>query len=163
MTARPTRPKRLPFRGFGLGLTVAIVVVVAGCVPEPIGRASVAPPSGGPSVEPSASLVLVPTIPPPGASFLRPTPTPLPSFAVYTVVRGDTLTLIAKRFSTSARSIAYWNRDAHPSLDPDSPDYHPNDIKVGWTLQLIPGVKIDEEELPDRSASPEPSVEPSAG
>jgi hypothetical protein len=156
MTARPTRPTRLLARGLGLGITVAIIVV--GCVPEPVGRASVAPTSGGPSIQPSASLVPVPTIPPPGASFLRPTPTPLPSFALYTVVRGDTLTRIAKRFSTSARSIAYWNRAAHPSLDPDSPDYHPNDIKVGWTLQLIPGVKIDEEELPEPSASPEASA-----
>ena len=162
MTPRPTRSRRSR-RLRSAGLVCAAAIVVGACVPEPLGRASVAPPSGGASVAPSASIAVVPTIPPPGASFVRPTATPLPSFATYTVVRGDTLTSIAKRFSTSARSIAYWNRDAHPTLDPDSPDYRPNYIKLGWTLQLIPGVKVDEEELPERSASPEPSVEPSAG
>ena len=50
----------------------------------------------------------------------RPTPTPGPTFACTRSSRGDTLTRIARRFHTSARSIAYWNREAYPSLDPES-------------------------------------------
>ena len=35
--------------------------------------------------------------------FVRPTPTPVPTFALYTVKRGDTLVGIAKRFETDGR------------------------------------------------------------
>ena len=57
---------------------------------------------------------------------------------------------IAKAHGTTARSIAFWNRTSHPSLDPDSPDYEPDRIKIGWVLQLVPGTEIDEDEtFPD--------------
>ena len=65
----------------------------------------------------------------------RPDPDPLvrppdadpePTFALYTVKRGDTLVGIAKRFKTDGRSIAYWNRVTYPSLDPDSTKYQPD-------------------------------------
>jgi hypothetical protein len=51
-------------------------------------------------------------------SFTYPTPTPLPTFLVYTVRSGDTLTSIAREQGTTARSIAFWNRQRYPSLDP---------------------------------------------
>ena len=69
-----------------------------------------------------------------------PHPTPL----VYTVKAGDSLLSIAKRFKTTGRSIAYWNRATYPSLDPDSPKYNPDRIEIGWKLTLTPGVKIDD-------------------
>ena len=141
-----------------LALTLATAAGAGACVPEPANRAT--PPA---DVGATPTPVPTPAGPTPTPSFVRPTPTPAPTFLVYTVKTGDTLEKIAKRYHTTVRSISYWNRATYPSLDPESSKYKPNDIKVGWTLQLIPGVQIDEEELPDRSASPEPSVEPSAG
>ena len=91
---------------------------------------------------------------------MRPTPTPAPTFLIYTVRTGDTLEKIAKRYKTTVRSISYWNRVTYPSLDPDSSKYKPNDIKVGWALQIIPNKDVDPENLPP--ASGEPSQEPSA-
>jgi spore germination protein YaaH len=67
---------------------------------------------------------------------------------MYTVRPGDTLTSIARTFQTTARSIAFWNRGTHPSLDPDSPDYAPNRIEAGWVLLLIPDTEVDPEEFP---------------
>jgi spore germination protein YaaH len=84
---------------------------------------------------------------------VRPTPTPLPTFLVYTVRPGDTLTSIARQFGTTARSIAFWNRTTYPSLDPDSPDYAPDTIKAGWNLLLVPDVELDPEDLPEPSPS----------
>jgi peptidoglycan/xylan/chitin deacetylase (PgdA/CDA1 family) len=76
----------------------------------------------------------------------------------YTVASGDTLSSIARRFSTTARSIAFWNRTTYPSLDPESDGYAPDRIRIGWVLQVIPGAVVDEEELPDGSGSPAPST-----
>ena len=67
-----------------------------------------------------------PAGPTPTPSFVRPTPTPDADLRAYTVKRGDTLVGIAKRFRTSGRSIAYWNRVTYPSLDPESPKYQPD-------------------------------------
>jgi hypothetical protein len=67
------------------------------------------------------------------------------------VARGDTLSKIADRFGTSARSIAYWNRATYPSLDPEGPGYRPNLLQVGWTLQIIPNAQFDEQTLPEPS------------
>ena len=72
-----------------------------------------------------------------------PTPTPGPSFTLHTVVRGDSLTSIARKYDTSGRSIAYWNRDEYPSLDPESADYQPNDLKRGWVLRVLPGQEYE--------------------
>ena len=87
-----------------------------------------------------------------------PTPTPAPTFALYTVVRGDTLTSIAKAFGTTPRSIAYWNREAHPGLDPEAGGYDPDRLQAGWVLQILPGQEretpMDEGEAPDESPPP---------
>jgi nucleoid-associated protein YgaU len=140
---------------------LVVLVVAQACVPTPAGRGSTAPASASAS---PVAVVITPTPnpggPTPSPSFIRPTPTPLPSFTTYTVVSGDTLSSIARRFMTSERSIAFWNRTTYPSLDPDSPDYEPDRIKVGWVLQIIPGVEVDEDELPDVSPSPSPTVGP---
>jgi len=112
-------------------------------------------PGATPSTPPSPSSSAVP-------SFVRPTPNPSPTFLVHVVSAGESLTSIARLFGTTARSIAYWNRDQYQSLDPDSTAYDPNRIVVGWTLRLIPTEVVDEDELPDPTPTPEaPTPEPS--
>lgn len=145
-------------------LAAVTAVIIAACVPTPAGR--ITPPgttdaAGGPPVgsEPPGSDPAAdgPTASP---SFIRPTPNPSPTFLIYEVKPGDSLTSIARLFGTTARSIAYWNRARYPSLDPDSSTYEPNRIVAGWTLQLIPTAVVDEDELPDSSPTPEPSSLP---
>jgi hypothetical protein len=140
--------------GWGsIGVLVIAGLLVA-CVPDPPGRSS--PSSGDAVATPSPSPIPTPEGPTPSPSYVRPTPTPQPSFFVYMVVSGDSLEKIAKHFGTTAKSIAYWNRTTYPSLDPDSSKYRPNDIKVGWMLQLIPHAEVDPENLPGQT--PEPST-----
>jgi hypothetical protein len=110
-----------------------------------------------PGESPPGSLALgspgVSGAPSPAGSptFTRPTPTPLPTFLSYVVRPGDSLNSIAARFETKARSIAWWNRGQHPSLDPESAAYNPGRIEVGWTLVLLPGTIVDEEHPPSPS------------
>ncbi|HYO41809.1 MAG TPA: LysM domain-containing protein [Candidatus Limnocylindrales bacterium] len=108
----------------------AILVLSAGCLPASVRPTPVPAPTPTPSPPPTPT-----PSPTPGP----PTPTPAPTFLLHTVVGGDTLTSLAKRYQTSGRSIAYWNRDEYPSLDPESGDYQPNNLKVGWVLRIMPG------------------------
>ncbi len=146
----------LPRRGFAV---LATLLLVVGCVPPPAGRPSAT--TTETTVGPTMSAVPSPSGPTPLPSFVRPTPTPLPTFLAYVVQQGDTLSSIARRFATTPFSIAYWNRTAHPSLDPDSDSYQPDRIGIGWTLLLIPNAAIDGSDLPEDS--PTPTVLPSAG
>ena len=143
-----------------LGLVGA--VVLSACVPAPDGR--VTPPGGGtsePSSAPAAPSAAGPSVSP---SFVRPTPNPSPTFLVYVVRTGDSLTAIARLFGTTARSVAFWNRTQYPSLDPDSEAYEPDRLQVGWTLLLIPTEVVDEDELPDPTPTPAPTAaSPSPG
>jgi peptidoglycan/xylan/chitin deacetylase (PgdA/CDA1 family) len=139
-------------------LGVAVLLPPSGIVAglngfDPFGLGPAGPPG------PNASLAIASIGPSPSPTHVRPTPPPLPSFVAYRVRRGDTLTAIARRYQTTARSIAFWNRATYPTLDPDSPKYRPGYIEVGWTLVLIPRAVVDEDELP--SASP-PNPTPSA-
>ena len=122
-----------------------IAVMLAACVPDPTNRAQ---PGTVPTPTPTATPQPTPAGPTPTPSYVRPTPTPQPTFFSYTVVSGDSLGAIAKRFKTSARSIAYWNRATYPSLDPESPSYRPDYLKVGWVLLVIPNAEVDPENLP---------------
>jgi hypothetical protein len=136
-------------------LLLLLAAALAGCLPE-TGRAG---PGVAPGVSPAAPTPTPgPTGPTPIPSFVRPTPTPLPPFTTYVVKRGDTLTSIARTFKTTGRSIAFWNRAAHPSLDPESSHYDPNSIRRGWSLLLIPGVTFDENAIPEPTDSPDPSA-----
>ena len=137
---------------YGIGV-VAVLVLTAACVPEPTNRPS---PSEGIAVA-TPTPRPTPAGPTPTPSFARPTPTPQPTFLAYTVLTGDSLDKIAKKFGTSGRSIAYWNRATYPSLDPESSAYRPNNIKVGWTLLLIPHKEVDPENLPTLPPTPGPS------
>lgn len=122
---------------------------VVACVPQPAGRTTTVPPDGSAAAttpEPADATVL-PSGPSPTISFGRPTATPLPTFFVYRVQYGDTLITIAREFETTTESIGYWNRATRPSLDPESDAYDPNTIRIGWTLLIIPGAEVDEQEL----------------
>jgi len=136
---------------------LCLLLVTVACVPTPAGRrtpgAGETPSSttAAPITEPPAPS---PTGPTPRPSFVRPTPTPLPTFFVHVVRAGDTLSSIASTYATTRLSIAFWNRAAYPSLDPESAEYRPNRIVIGWMLRLIPNVEIDEEELLQPSPSP---------
>ena len=145
------------------GLCVA--VIVGGCLASPIAGddlgASPAetPPANSATGDPPAG-----SGPTESPSFVRPTPNPSPTFLIHEVRPGESLTSIARLYGTTARSIAYWNRDAHPSLDPDSEGYEPNRIVVGWTLRVIPTEVVDEDELPDPTPTPVPTpASPSPG
>jgi LysM domain len=134
---------------------VVVSMTVVACIPAAFERRDPtlpAPNSSPPVAEATPSPTLRPSGPP---SFVRPTPTPQPTFLAYVVKRGDTLTSIARAHRTTARSIAFWNRAQHPSLDPDSPNYSPNRIEVGWVLLLVPDLELDPEDLP-----PEPAPSP---
>jgi hypothetical protein len=136
--------------GIALGVAVA---VAAGCTDRPL--APVPNPDDS-MVSPAASATI--SAPP---SFVRPTPGPSPTFLVHVVRAGETLTSIARLYGTTARSIAYWNRERYPSLDPDSEGYDPNRIVVGWTLQVIPTEVVDEADLPEPTPTPSPGLTPS--
>jgi hypothetical protein len=110
-------------------MALLMTTVVGACLP-----ASVRPtPTPLPTPSPS------PTAPPSPTPTPSPTPVPTPAFIEYKVKRGDTLLTIAKRFGTSGRSIAYWNRDRYPSLDPETAGYSPDRIQVGWVLRILRG------------------------
>ena len=136
--------------GPSMGFLVIALVLVA-CVPEPANRPTPV------AVAPTPTPVPTPAGPTPSPSFVRPTPTPEPTFFAYRVVKGDSLGSIAKRFGTSARSIAYWNRATYPSLDPESGAYRPDYIALGWTLLLIPHHEVDPQNLPTLPPTPAPS------
>jgi peptidoglycan/xylan/chitin deacetylase (PgdA/CDA1 family) len=81
----------------------------------------------------------------------------------YIVQSGDTLNSIARKFRTTGRSIAWWNRGTYPSLDPQSPDYDPNTIRVGWVLVLIPDAVVDDSNPPTPSPGPIATPGPTPG
>lgn len=129
-----------------LGITL---LLASACIPPsaggPGGRATM-------SLQPTSAAVTTPTPtavpsgPPAPPSFVRPTPTPLPTFLSYVVKAGDTLNSIAQAHGTTTRSIAFWNRSTYPSLDPDSSAYAPDRIAIGWVLLLVPDIEIDEDQ-----------------
>ena len=146
----------MPSRARAASIVAALVAtagLVAGCLPTTLR------PTPSPSVAatPSASSAAPSAAPSP----TLPTPTPAPTFLVHVVARGDTLLTIGRRYGTTGRSVAYWNRERYPSLDPDSPDYEPDAIAVGWELRLIPGQTFvpSDDESPPPVATPQPSLE----
>ena len=140
--------------GWLAAIGITLLVLVAACIPPGAAISSGTPAAGAPQAT-ATDVVASPSPSGPSAkpSFIYPTPTPLPTFFVYMVRPGDTLTSIAREQGTTPRSIAFWNRQRYPSLDPDSPKYSPNRIEVGWELLLVPNVELDPEDLPEPSAS----------
>jgi peptidoglycan/xylan/chitin deacetylase (PgdA/CDA1 family) len=159
---RPGAPRRSlvesPLLAAGLVLVV-LVLAAALIVPSLLGPSGSPSPSGSSGPEPTAQGE-TPT--PAAPTFVRPTPSPGPSFTTYVVQAGDTLNSIATTYRTTARSIAWWNRGAYPSLDPESEAYEPNRIEIGWVLSLIPDTVVDENNAPTPSPGPGSSATPLA-
>ena len=147
--------------GWLAAIAIVLIVLVGACIPT---GARVPTPAPTGTTDPSASATALaspsPSGPSPRPSFIYPTATPLPTFFIYQVRSGDTLTSIAQAHGTTARNISFWNRERYPSLDPDSPTYRPNRIEVGWELLLIPDTELDPDDLPE--PSPSPAASPSA-
>jgi hypothetical protein len=156
-----------PPLGIASAASFLVLLFVVACVPQPAGRRTVPPIAASTTAITPLPVSASPSGPSPSLTFSRPTATPRPTFFAYRVRSGDTITSIAKKHDTTARSIGYWNRDSHPTLDPDSSRYNPNDIRVGWTLLLIPGDEVDPDEITPPPAAPSarsaPSGSPEAG
>ena len=136
----------------------AVAILLAGCGLGDLPARSVDG-SQGPVVSVAASVA--PSVVPsssPGPT-LAPTPTPAPTPLVYVVKPGDSLVTLGHRFKTTGRSIAYWNRKAYPSLDPDKSTYNPNHLEIGWKLTIYPGV-IDNDDNGVSDATPTASILP---
>jgi peptidoglycan/xylan/chitin deacetylase (PgdA/CDA1 family) len=161
-TSRPAaRPRGLlesPWVAAALAVVVILVAAIV-IVPGLLGG-----PGPGPSGSPVGSADGLPSAsPPPGEpTFSRPTPSPAATFASYVVRQGDTLNSIAKQFDTTPRSIAWWNRGTYPSLDPESEQYNPDRLELGWTLVLIPGHVVDDTNPPSPSPGPTGTIPPLA-
>ncbi len=162
MTRQPRQPTSTALLAGRAALVLAAGIVVAGCLPT--GGRTAAPsgrtPSNGGAI--AATPIPTPAGPTPRPSFVRPTPTPVPTLFVYTVASGDNLNTIARRFGTTARSIAFWNRATYPSLDPLAANYRPDLLQLGWTLFVRPHDVFDEQDLADPSEAPTESPSDSA-
>jgi peptidoglycan/xylan/chitin deacetylase (PgdA/CDA1 family) len=157
---RRRRPLYQTARLAGLLVVVLVTLVALAIVLPGLDRRT--PPAALASPSPSAAAAPITQSPSP--SFVRPTPTAEPTFLSHLVDRGENLTTIARLYHTTPRSIAFWNRATYPSLDPESEQYDPNNIQIGWRLQVMPGKVYDElagSPRPSGSAavtSPPPSV-----
>jgi hypothetical protein len=141
-------------------ILVALVVITVVVLPGLTGPAASGSPSASPSASPTlAAATATPTPSPTPTPTATPAATPLPSVLEVVVATGDSLSSLADEYDTHPRSIAFWNRDRYPTLDPQSPDYEPDQIQVGWTLVVYPGQTFPEPSTtPGASASPEPSA-----
>ncbi len=159
-----TRPPRARDRSLlespwlAAGLVLFVVALAAVLVlpsllggPGPDGSEDPGAGSGQPSSGPTT-----------GPTFVRPTPSPQPTFISYVVKSGDTLGRIAREFGTTAFSISWWNRISHPSLDPESAAYDPNRLDIGWVLQILPDSIVDENNPPPASEDPNPRPAPTS-
>lgn len=132
---RPSEDRRSRSPSRPAAVLVGLVLAAAGgCLPASVRPTPLPIPSPSPSATPAP-----PATPPPTPA--RPTPTPGPTFVLHAVQPGENLNVLAARYGTTARSIAYWNRDAHPGLDPESPDYRPDRVQAGWILRVMPGTE----------------------
>jgi peptidoglycan/xylan/chitin deacetylase (PgdA/CDA1 family) len=136
---------------------------VPSATPSPGETASVTPgetasPSERPTPESTPSPA--PTVPPTAQPFIS-----------YSVAAGDGLGTIAARYDTTWQSLVYWNRDAHPSLDPANQAYDPNRLEIGWILRIQPGVVVPFDAplpatptpAPTRAPTPAPTSAPVTG
>ena len=107
---------------------VAVALLMTACG-APTGASS----SASPGTSASANGgVFTPTPTPSNSEAPTPAPSldPLPSGGTtYVVQRGDTLSSIARAFSTTSRQLQAWNTARYPSLSTS-----PNVIEPGWVL-----------------------------
>lgn len=149
---RPPRPRSTLDSPILAGTLIVVVLGIVGFI---VFVPGVLPSSGDPGQSVAASAPSpTPAGPTPVVTFARPTPSPPPAFLIYRVKPGDTLSSLAKRFDTTERSISWWNRGFYPSLDPESPDYDPNTIRVDWMLNILRDTIVDNENPPAPIGTP---------
>jgi peptidoglycan/xylan/chitin deacetylase (PgdA/CDA1 family) len=134
--------------GFLLALT--LVLVACGAQPSP----SLTQPTQTDSPSPTAS----------GTATVAPetspveTPAETQDVTVYTVLAGDTLASIARRFATSVGQLQAWNQARYPSLASN-----PGTLLVGWELVVAGEPGVTPLPTPTNAASPPPFAACHAG
>ncbi|HET7181610.1 MAG TPA: polysaccharide deacetylase family protein [Candidatus Limnocylindrales bacterium] len=152
---QPDAPRRALESPWVAAALAAVVILLTGVLIVPGLLGGSGPGSTSPAGTQAGSGGPLPSLgPTPAPTFARPTPSPAASFTSYVVRAGDTLNSIARTFDTTARSIAWWNRGAYPTLDPESDSYDPDRLELGWTLVLLPGVVVDDANPPTPSPGP---------
>jgi peptidoglycan/xylan/chitin deacetylase (PgdA/CDA1 family) len=142
-------PSRGPWPPFALPALLLSLLLVAACLPATLGPT----PSPSPTESPSPTASPAPT---PSPTAPAPVGTPVPGWIEHVVAPGESLLSIGRRYDTTGRSIAYWNRATYPSLDPENEEYAPDRIQVGWVLRVLPGEEYD----PDAEETPTPGPTP---
>jgi peptidoglycan/xylan/chitin deacetylase (PgdA/CDA1 family) len=127
-----------------IGFCVSLALGLGACSTQPS-------PSGVATETPAQTDQPMPTAsetPPPETS---PDETPAASggVTVYTVVAGDTLASIARRFGTSVEQLQAWNQARYPSLASD-----PGTLLARWELVVIGDPGITPLPKPTSVASP---------
>ena len=116
----------------GLCLSLGIALGACSAQPSPSGLANESPAQTDLQT-PNATATQ--TLPPETS----PDETPIASGlqTLYTVVAGDTMASIARRFATSVQQLQAWNQARYPSLGSD-----PGTLLVGWELVVVgdPGI-----------------------
>jgi peptidoglycan/xylan/chitin deacetylase (PgdA/CDA1 family) len=150
-------PRTRRFRGPTAAVSLlALLLAACSAAPSPTAGPSATAPSTAPSADvpesPSATASGRPSAAP--SPTTSPEPPTSPDPVVHVVEAGDSLFSIARRYGTTARSIAYWNGVTYPTLDPRSPAYDPDRIEVGWRLVVHPGSVVDEADPPPGPSAP---------
>ncbi|MEP7082946.1 MAG: LysM peptidoglycan-binding domain-containing protein, partial [Chloroflexota bacterium] len=108
-----------------------------------------------PSAAPSVSTAATASVAPSATPTLTATPTPPPAAATtYTVVGGDTLYSLARRFGTTVQQLQAWNAERYPALARDA-----GVLEVGWVLVVAgePGVTPAPTASPTVAPTPPPT------
>jgi peptidoglycan-N-acetylglucosamine deacetylase len=112
-----------------IGPALSLVIALAACSAQPS-------PSGLPTATPVQTDQATPTVTPtqtvPPETSPVETPAASEGVTVYTVVTGDTLASIARRFATSVEQLQAWNLARYPSLRTDL-----GTLLVGWELVVV--------------------------
>jgi peptidoglycan/xylan/chitin deacetylase (PgdA/CDA1 family) len=124
-----------------LAAAAAVLMLLTACSSPSPSESQGASPSGpaSPMETPFGTTSIDPTP--------APTASPLPIGTIYTVLRGDTLSSIARTWGTTVAQLQAWNGEAHPSLLTD-----PSTLQAGWIL-VVAG---------DPGMTPLPTIAPTA-
>ena len=137
-------PPRL--RLIGLCLSVAIVLVACTTQALPSGAAT-----GTPAQTDAATPTATASETPPPETSPSESPAASGNVTLYTVVPGDTMASIARRFATSVEQLQAWNQARYSSLASD-----PGTLLVGWELVVVGDPDITPLPKPTGAASPPP-------
>jgi peptidoglycan/xylan/chitin deacetylase (PgdA/CDA1 family) len=105
---------------------------------------------------PTPNATATQTLPPETSPDETPIASSLPT--LYTVVAGDTMASIARRFATSVQQLQAWNQARYPSLGSD-----PGTLLVGWELVVVGDPGITPLPAPSSASTPQPVASCHAG